>query len=49
MTLKIYYCKGIIDGKPCINKKLGFGSRQDPKAEKVKDRPQCYVCGTRVK
>ena len=47
-NLKIYFCKGMIGGKPCPNKIEGFSSRKDPKAEKKHDRPQCYMCGRRV-
>ncbi len=26
-----------------------FASRKDPKSNKVKDKPQCSICGERIK
>lgn len=45
MTLKIYKCKGKIDGKSCRNE---YASSRDPNAKNTHDRPQCQVCGQRV-
>lgn len=48
MALKLYSCKGTLNGKPCPNKIEKFSSRKDPKSKQKKDRPQCKKCGMRV-
>ena len=48
MSLRIYFCQGTLNEKPCPNKEMGFVSRRDPNARLVRNRPQFYLCGERV-